>query len=200
MQERTNVLVSVAHCLYVLRTRSAQGVEEGALGCRIHPCQRASGSDALDVPWFVPASAALPEDRRGRAHSPAASAVRAWGMCLALMSPGEHAWLWGPQAPRHRVLAAAVDTEGDRLIFPILRLTSRVPPVRLVAASSAERQLLPCRHADACEGEQRLGEPRLFLMQLDSPPGSRQCPETLCPEPARGSLPTFCRGVFLMAY
>lgn len=41
---------------------------------------------------------------------------------------------------------------GDRLLFFILRQTSEVPPVCLVAASFAEWQLPPCRRAGAHGG------------------------------------------------
>lgn len=70
---------------------------------------------------------------------------------------------------------------GDRLLFFILRQTSEVPPVCLVAASFAEWQL-PRR------GEQLVGGPRLFLTQLDDFPTSKWCPGIFCPEPPEGSL------------
>lgn len=97
-------------------------------------------------------------------------------MCLAFKSPSTKTLSFGCQ----RVWR-------EQAYFPHPETNERV---RLVAASFAEWQLPPCRHADEHKGEQQLGGPHLFLMQLDDFPTPKWCPETFCPELPKGSLPS----------
>lgn len=108
MQERINTVISVAHCLCALRTRTTQDAGEQALRCRINSCQRPVGSD-----FVVATGAALPEDQRGWTHFHASDIL---GNVLA----------FDVQAPRHWGLAALVGMKGVRFIFLLIR-QSEVP-------------------------------------------------------------------------